>query len=142
MSKNYIPLISDERLKVLCAKIKPLVRSNGPHKGGSLSHIEMPNPRNVSWIWDPKVTEQAKGIVPFAEITTYHTFGYYGFFKPSIAEVLAQIQDQYLEETVAFETFGPKTADDLNKQSTEINDGVHMARTVLYKKEISRLLPK
>lgn len=57
---------------------------------------------------------------------------YYGIFKPSIAEVLAQIPEELIEQTVAFETIGPADADALNKERDALNAGFHVATTRLY----------
>ena len=37
---------------------------------------------------NPKPTDKATGLKPLCTIKTYHTYGYHGLFKPSIAEVL------------------------------------------------------
>ncbi len=125
--KYFIPKIEDCRLEELAARIKPLVIN-----GGELFYIEPCDLRNTAFPWSPKFTVQAKDIICHARITTLHTFGYQGFFKPSIAEVLAQIPEIYLDNTIAFEVIGPNTVDDLNKQSDAVNAGFHMATTKLY----------
>ena len=122
-----IPEISDERIKELCATIKPLVRVDG-----ELCFIEMPHPRDVSFIWDPMITGKVSGIQTIAEITTYHTYAYYGFFKPSIAEVLAQIPEEYIGRVTTYEVNGPETAEDLNRNLDALNAGYQVARTILY----------
>ena len=125
--------ISDERLEQLCAKIKPVVRyatvSYGGkstcerHSEGDLYYIEDVNPRNVAFTWDPKPKDEAIGLKELSQIKTFHTYGYQGFFKPSIAEVLAQIPDSLLERTVAFETVS---------ESVEFEGQYHLALTRLY----------
>lgn len=66
------------------------------------------------------------------EIRTLHTYGSPCFFKPSVAEVLAQIPDDMLEGVVAFETRGPSDVADMNRESEALNAGFHVARTRLY----------
>ncbi len=125
-TEKYIPKISDEKLNELYKRIKPVIyfekKEKCKHCGsvineyfhsedekGELFYIEDCNPRNAAFSWDPEKTKKAENIEPFKEITTYHTWAYYGFFKPFIAEVLSQIPNDVLEETVAFLTIGPKT---------------------------------
>lgn len=89
-----------------------------------------------SYTWAPELDGPAEDIEPIIDITTYHTFGYHGFFKPSIGEVLTQIPDDFLGEVHAFEIVDwPQTVDDLNAQSEATNSGHHMATTRLYKKK-------
>jgi hypothetical protein len=88
--------------------------------------------KNVSFIWSPKPTKEARGLKKLQVITTYHTYGYHGMFKPSIAEVLTQIPQDLTGRVVAFEVKGPETAEDLNKHPVELNEGFHVAETTLY----------
>ncbi len=123
-----IPPITDERLAQLVTRIRPVVR------GGSnaLHWIKPCDPRGEAFTWDPKRLGRAQNLVKHATIRTLHTYGYYGMFKPSIAEVLAQIPEALLEQTVAFETTGPRDAAALNDDSAALNAGFHVATTVLY----------
>jgi hypothetical protein len=67
------------------------------------------------------------------DITTHHPYGYYGSFKPSIAQVLQQIPREHLDKVVAFEIVKfPKTVDDLDPESEILNSGYHVATTRLY----------
>ncbi len=96
------------------------------NRQGFLYYIQEVDLRGIAFIWDPKPTEIAEGLEPFEDITTYHTYGYYGFFKPSIAEVLAQIPLDKIDHVVSFEIVQhPETADDLNIHLRELNDGYH-----------------
>jgi hypothetical protein len=125
-----IPEISDERLAELAKRIRPVVRS----RSNALAYIEPCDLRRVSFIWDAKITRKASKLVKHATIRTLHTYGYYGLFKPSIAEVLAQIPEDLIEQTVAFEVIGPKDASDLNREQEALNAGFHVAVTHLYGK--------
>lgn len=133
--KNYIPKITDDELVKRAENIKPVVREQRKFSGDVLFYIKPVDLKNVAFTWDAKPTKQATGLKPIATITTYHAYGYYGFFKPSIAEVLAQIPEQYLKDVVAFETYGPDSVTDLNRNKTELDDGYHVAQTILYGKE-------
>lgn len=125
---NRIPSISDEQLNELYQRIKPVARKSR----GDLYYIRDVDPRGVAFTWDPKYTQKAKGLQPLQNIVTYHTYGYYGFFKPSVAEVIAQIPKDCIDQVVAFETKGPEDASDLNQHIQELNDGYHVATTTLY----------
>lgn len=122
-----IPEIGDFRLRKLGRIIKPLVRSDG-----ELYHIEPVDYRSIAFAWDPKLTEQAQGLNEVATIPTLHTYGYYGLFKPTVAEVLAQIPREIQNQVEAFEVLGPRDRGDLSKQWDVVNAGFHLAATVLY----------
>ena len=69
------------------------------------------------------------------EIPTLHTWAYYGFFKPTIAEVLAQIPAHFfkhISEPLYFVT-NVLTAEGDN--ITLINNDYHIARTLFFKKK-------
>jgi hypothetical protein len=127
-TKIKIPPITDERIKELLARIKPVITKDGIKR-----YIKLCHPRNEAYTWDAKPTDEAEGITPIIQIKTYHTFGYHGFFKPSLAEVLAQIPEEHIERCAAFEIVErPKRAEDLNEESEALNQGFHVATTQLY----------
>ena len=127
--KRVIPVserleISDERLEELLQRIKPVVR----HHDGELWYIKNVHPRRHSFTWDPKVTTKAGNLEQLARITTYHTFAAPVFFKPSVAEVLAQIPPRYVHATAAFEIpTGPMY------QYIKTSRECHKAKTTLYR---------
>jgi hypothetical protein len=116
-----IPEISDERLEKLTARIRPIVAIDDEYH-----FIEPVDPRGVSFIWDPKPTEKASGLTQIAVIPTLHSYGYYGIFKPSIAEVLAMIPHTIID-----------TSADLNAQGSIVDGGYHLAQTTLYGARVS-----
>ena len=88
--------------------------------------------RNQSYIWN--LEKDIRGIVDMTgaetitEFSCYHTYGYPGLFKPSIAEVLQQFPDDALEEANAFYISSyPQTAHDLNLQFEILNAGCHQS---------------
>lgn len=127
MTDYEIPRITNARLAELLVKIRPCVRS-----ADRLWYVKPVDARNVSFVWAPRLDGEAKNLVAIETIKTLHGFGYQGFFKPSIAEVLAQIPEALIEATVAFECRGPQDAADLNRQRDIVNAGFHQADTVLY----------
>ncbi|MBP6888251.1 MAG: hypothetical protein KBC21_00965 [Candidatus Pacebacteria bacterium] len=132
MSKeSYIPKLSEEELQKRYQLIKPVIRFSG-----TLYYIEDVHLSNVSYIWSPVKKERASGLMSIAKVTTYHTYGYYGLFKPSIAEVLAQIPEEMVDQVCAFEIVErPESAEDFGKDIVAIKAGYHVALAQLYKKE-------
>lgn len=133
MSKTLtfdIPDIPDEQLQELVDRIRPVVR-----RDGQLFYIEPPDPRRVSFLWDPVLTGEATDLVEIGVVPTLHTWGYYGFFKPSVAEVIRMIPHHLIGAAVAFEIDGPDDADDLNGTWAVVEGGCHLARTTLYRKD-------
>ena len=127
--KVWIPEITDERLDELFDRIKPVVK----FKLRGLCYIQPVDLRSIAYTWSPKSAGKAPKLEPICDITTYHSYGSYNLFKPSIAEVLAQIPDEHLENVVAFEIVErPVDADDLNCENEALNAGYHVATTRLY----------
>jgi len=130
--KSWIPEVPKERIQKLAERIKPVVQF--AQKGRR--YIKPVDLFDIAYTWDPKSADEAMDLKPLCDITTYHTYGYQGLFKPSIAEVLAQIPAEHLDKVVAFEIVGsPKTADDLNREHEALNAGYHVATTRLYVRE-------
>ncbi len=122
-----IPAITNQDLKRLAQKIRPLVTQDG-----RLMHIKLPDLRNEAFPWAPVVTEPAAGLVEIAKIRTLHSYAYYGFFKPSVSEVIAQIPEEWIERAVAFSTQGPENVEDMNREKEALDAGFHVAVTTLY----------
>jgi hypothetical protein len=124
-------MLEDKDVEKLYKRIKPLVRFARTlrgyvrHSEGDLYYIKEVNPHNIAFTWDPKAAKKATGLVPLEQIVTYHTWAYYGFFKPTIAEVLSQIPENCLESIVAFET---------DVDSVQLCGDYHVASTTLYRK--------
>jgi len=111
------------------------IRENvGSGEDVHLVHMEPVDPYRTAFTWDPKPTTPATDIRPFETIKTLHRYAYYGFFKPSIAEVLSQIPAELQDRTVAFTTSGPSNADDLNDEPLALDAGFHVAETTLYER--------
>jgi hypothetical protein len=125
-----IPEITDEELKARVARIKPLI-----HSEGKLYALRtLPDLRGQSFLWDPKIRRRSeRNIEPLRVISTLHTYGHYSLFKPSIAEVLAQIPFDLLNQVVAFSIEGPQDASDLNAHQDALNAGFQVAQTTFYR---------
>lgn len=131
MTRTFIPEISVERLLELDARIRPLVMKDGvPYEISVPSSI-----CNIAYTWNPKFIAPMTGLVPFRDITTYHRWAYYGYFKPTVEEVLACIPEDIVMEVEAFAIVDfPKTADDFKKDREAFDAGYHVATTRLYKR--------
>lgn len=116
-------------------KIKPMVHEHDA--GGSMKVYHFTNKADhytQSYPWDAKNKKPAKDLEEVARIWTLHTWAYYGFFKPTLAEVLLQIPENLLEQVDYFVVIGPETSSDLNKTMPYIDRGYHVAQTILYRK--------
>jgi hypothetical protein len=120
-----IPKITDERLTELLIRIKVV-----HHFEKELYYIKPVDPRRIAFTWDPIKDGEAKGLKILKQIYTYHDYGHPALFKPSIAEVLAQIPEDVIDEVVAFET-----------QYVDFDEGndCHIACTILYSAEASNV---
>jgi len=145
MEKSRIPVISNEELDWLYSRIKPVIRygikfrKNGKIDPSEVDvdglpfYIKDVDPREWAFTWGPKSTRQADDIERLDDIITYHTYGAPSLFKPSVAEVLAQIPEEYLEKTVAFEV----RAENL-REWNHVEEGgkyYHVTMTRLYQKK-------
>lgn len=133
---RLIPEISGKRVKELYKKIKPIVRFDNrnyrmeQNDDGIPYFIEDVDPFETAFTWGPKPTKEATNIELFLVITTFHKFGAPALFKPSIAEVFAQIPTDIIDKVVAFETL----SDNLSVKNCI--GYYHFTHTKLYKKRI------
>lgn len=133
-----IPKITDEELLKRYAKIKPIVDIGG--KKYFLREFTLKELRSFSYIWkkDEDKTQEVnmEEYVSIGEdFECLHTYGYYGLFKPSIAEVLSQIKDIDVELVDAFEIIkSPETMEDFGKNINAFNQGFHSSIVRLYNK--------
>ena len=112
-----LPSISNEKLLELYSRIRPIRRDEDGDPCW-LKDFPLDKLRGCSYIWEPEdVGEKvaASGIVlkPIGAFKCLHGYGYYGLFKPSVAEVLSQIPYGFVDEAKAFEIVeAPETAED------------------------------
>ena len=140
---SELPKISDGRLEELMKEIKPVVRYSRritsredklvQDDEGDLYFIKDVDPRDVAFTWDPEPARMAEEVNPnsYKSIKTIHSYGAPVFFKPSIAEVLAQIPEDDIRRCVAFET---------NYLGFTEGSSCHLAQTRLYEKLPQRVL--
>lgn len=94
----FVPAINEEELTKRLSLFTPLYRDR---ETGVVHRIEIPDLRTVAFTWDPALLEAVE-FTPVRTIRTHHYCSYYGFFKPSIEEVLAQVPDDIPEGVNAF----------------------------------------
>lgn len=120
--------VDREHVLECATRIKPLIEKSGRpyHCVADCDHFD------ASYPWVAKTTVPAD-LVEVAKIWTLHGYGYYGFFKPSVAEVIVQIPPDLLSKTDFFLVRGPKDVNDLNATKAYVFDnGKHVAQTILY----------
>ena len=134
--KFEIPEIDDKRLKELYQLLKPLVTID--EMKYVLREFTLQELRNQSYIWNRH--EDKRDIVDSSRLETVddflclHTFGYYGLFKPSIAEVLSQAPESVIEQANTFEIIeSPETREDVFKYKEVIDNGFHLSKVRAYK---------
>lgn len=94
---QLVPAIDDELLGRMLEQITPVLRVRVP---GRMYHrfreilIEGVNRRDTAYIWEPALGRPVRVYgdgVNRREIITFHTWAHYGFFKPTLAEVMGCI---------------------------------------------------
>lgn len=143
MFKLSIPKISDEELRKRYEQIKPVVTVDGKlHYMREFTFKEL---TGIAYLWDidknvrEEVGEGELEVLEGRDFICLHTWAYYGFFKPSVAEVLSQIKEHDIPLVDAFEIIeSPETADDFYKNSfTSIafDNCYHVSTVRLYRKK-------
>ena len=143
MFEVSIPRISDEEMMKRYEQIKPVIKVNG--KLHYFREYTLKELRNTSYLFNrdedvrEKVDEGELEAWEGKNFVCLHTWNYYGFFKPTIGEVLSQIEENDLPFVKAFEIIeAPQTADDFNKDSfTSIafDNGYHVSTVRLYREK-------
>lgn len=134
-----IPEISREELLARYERIKPVVKYD--EKRYFLTNFSEEELTGSSYLWmiKEKLSEEFD-ITKYSPMPEYdfeciHKYGAPNLFKPSIAEVLAQISDSVLDETCAFEIIEkPETQADLYRNSITFENGFHTSIVRLYRK--------
>lgn len=134
--KLEIPEIDDKRLKELYQLLKPIVTID--EMKYLLREFTLQELRNQSYIWNRH--EDKRDVVDPNKLETVddflclHTWGYYGLFKPSIAEVLSQAPESVIEQANTFEIIeSPEIREDVFKYKEVIDNGFHLSKVRAYK---------
>ena len=134
--KLVIPEISDSRLIELYKTLKPIVEID--EMKYFLREFTLHELRRTSYIWSEREdkTEQVdlSRLESIDEFPCLHTCGYYGLFKPSIAEVLAQMPENLIGTANTFEIVeSPETREDVFRYPEVVNNGFHLSKVKAYK---------
>jgi len=139
MYKVSIPKITDEELRKRYERIKPIVEIDGEKY--FLRTFTEEELRTKSYIWNMYEDKREKvNIDEYAALEEHdfeciHRYGYYALFKPSIAEVLAQIPDDLARLVNLFEIIDePKTEEDFSKNKIVFDNGYHISKVRLFVK--------
>jgi len=124
-----LTLLDDDILIELNERMHPVARDDK----GRLRLVGKPGDlKGIAYLWDKKLgrvlDEDRLRFV--GETHTLHTWAFYGFFKPTIAEVLTCIGR--FRACKYYELIGPEDADDLNEQQFFVNNGFHLAKVKMY----------
>lgn len=127
--KIHLNLLSDEKLSRLNDRIIPIIEKDGK-KYTCKKKYTLEQIKGESYIWSKeKFTKEVdvSNLKILTHVKMLHGYGYYGFFKPSIAEILSQIPKEYIEDTVAFEII-----DTYPMSGDAFDDGYHTSSVRLY----------
>jgi hypothetical protein len=134
--KLEIPLIDDKRLTELYHLLKPIVTVD--EMKYLLKEFTLEDVKRRSYIWN--IERDKRDVIDASKLETVddflclHTWGYYGLFKPSIAEVLSQAPENVIENANLFEIIeSPQTSDDVFKYEKVLNSGYHLSKVRAYK---------
>lgn len=140
MFEVSIPKISDEEMMKRYKQIKPVITVNG--KLHYFREFTLEELSGISYLWNrhedvrEEVGEDELEVLEGRDFVCLHSYRYYGFFKPSVGEVLFQIKEYDLPFIKAFEIIeSPQTAADFHKDSfTSIafDNGYHVSTVRLY----------
>lgn len=139
-----IPKISKEELIDRYKRIKPIVTIDGVKY--FLREFNERELRNISYIWKKEEDKREKVDMDMyverqdLDFECLHRYGYYGLFKPSIAEVLSQISELDVTFVDAFEIIeSPETCADFKRNPVAFDQGFHSSTVRLYTKKNPRV---
>ena len=138
--RMHIPWVPREEIIERYSRIKPVVE-----KDGKLYWVRLFDEADLfilnylqNGIEERQVKDGEIVPIPGKDFRCLHTYGYDRRFRPSIGEVLAQIDPEILDTVVAFEIIdSPKTADDSHRDeftSAAFSVGYYVSIVRLYKK--------
>lgn len=136
--KTKLNLLDDKKLTELNERIIPIIGGEDGKNYTCKEKFSLKNIKKTSYTWQSEVfvekVDMSK-LRPIAQVEMLHTYSYHGFFKPSIAEVLSQIPEEYIDKTVAFKIIDrPMSSADFGKHQKAFDDGFHTSIVELYAK--------
>lgn len=134
-----IPEISDEELIERYTRVPPVVDVDGRltyYKHFSLYEIKQTSYLCAERPKPTRVGENELTVMEGQDFACLHRYSYPGLFKPSVAEVLAQIPDDALVYARAFQIIDwPKTSEDFYRDSMvniAFRNGFYVSTVRLY----------
>lgn len=137
--------LTDKELADRYSRVKPLKRTEDGKLMWIESFSDIQRLKDTAFLWDAKYVREVKDdeLVAYKgdEFIAFATWAYYGFFKPTLEEVLSQIDpinlaSNRLDPIVAFEIIdAPECWDDIHKtelHSAILNAGYHIFKVKLY----------
>ena len=130
-----IPNISKKYLRKYAKRIRPIVEVEGTKY--YLRKFSMEELTSISYLWEveenKKKPADMRMYIPHNEMQCIHSYGYYGIFKPCIAEIIAQIPKEDIDFVDAFEIVEyPKMIEDTYLSSIIFDNGFHISTVRLY----------
>ena len=122
-------LLERAEVEELHKKVKPVVRVNG-ELWTIVANYDL---INAAYLWDMLPSQRVANYQLVKTQHTVHKWGYYGYFRPSVVEVLSCIKPTLDVCAIKYyELTGPQSADDLNAQLFFLDNGLHLAEVKLY----------
>ena len=134
--KLIIPEINDERLLALYGFLKPIVTiDNVKYTLREFTEHEL---RHITYTWnraeDKRDIVDTNSLEIVEDFLCLHKYGYYGLFKPSIAEVLSQTPIDSIRYANLFEIVEqPETREDVFRYKSVVDNGFHLSKVRTYK---------
>ncbi|MDB5187180.1 MAG: hypothetical protein JWM07_652 [Candidatus Saccharibacteria bacterium] len=122
-------ITSREQIQKTISKVAPVIRQNGELRYIFLGYQDV---HHVSFLVNPSLRDAKATLQQHSVFSTLHRFAFSNQFIPTIAEVGYMFPIDMSDEIVAFETIGPESAEDLQRQRAATEKGFHVASTVLY----------
>ena len=139
--KIRIPVMEDNEITKWYETIKPIVnyKTDETLKLNSVYLRELTEEElsNISYTWLTKENYADKvdysKLSVLADVKMLHRWSYYGYFKPSVGEIIRQIPKKMLEKVVAFEIiYSPDDWSDFNLFKEEFDESYHVSVVRLY----------
>ena len=132
-----IPTMDQAEIAKWYQSISPIISIGGkPRYLRRLSDSEL-SKIAYTWLDNKKDYEDCVDYTKLEKLSEQkmlHTYGYHGFFKPSVDEIIRQIPKELLPQTVAFEIIQqPNDQTDLKFVTKALSSGFHVSTVRLYK---------
>ena len=131
-----VPEIDDETLAYLYSKLRPIISVYQTKY--LLKKYKLMQLRSCAYTWGMHhellrpIPENKLEVIE--EFPCFHTYNSDQLFKPSVAEVLAQLPPKTIREANAFEIVErPKSIDDMLKYPEVYGKGLHLSKVKSYK---------